>query len=449
MRYLKVFLWAAISLSLISCNKEISTIREQEAATDANITEDHTIPIETALGSLYSFLNEQGAIGTKGDINDYIDNYFVVSGSQVGTKVSEPTLSLLYAVNFTDENGYALLSADDRIPDEILAVVEDGNICEEDFNIQNDELIPTENDDLTEAEFYRMVDDGILAIQQNQINVECLRYAEICVSDEGGGGGGGGGGGSNVTYHWEIDSESPRLINTAWEQEGFNYLFNKYCPEVGLIWRSIAPAGCVCIAVSQIVAFHEYPSLECNGMLIDYPAIKQIYSYDNPWYAGNDSSKEMLARYVINMGALCNTRYHSIFGVPWGFALPSDAKECLELLGYNNVTLNWSYDENRVLQSLDNGCPVFMSAIARLFSGHAWVIDGYIKRNYVSSTGTVSKRQTLVHCNWGWHGQRNGYYTSGIFHTDQAVISDSLTTGGLNRRYWYAFNTITYDNPNE
>ena len=112
------------------------------------------------------------------------------------------------------------------------------------------------------------------------------------------------------------------------------------------------------------------------------------------------------------------------------------------------VTFKWGYDEDLVIKSLENKCPVFMSAIAKVFSGHAWVIDGYMKRKRVASTGTISERQTLVHCNWGWNGNCNGYFTSGVFKTNEAKISDGFGQTADNK-YWHAFNTITYDNPNK
>ena len=45
-------------------------------------------------------------------------------------------------------------------------------------------------------------------------------------------------------------------------------------------------------------------------------------------------------------------------------------------------------------------------------SGHAWVYDGYIKAQKGSCTP-----QYMLHCNWGWDGQRNGYYLSKVFNT--------------------------------
>lgn len=45
-------------------------------------------------------------------------------------------------------------------------------------------------------------------------------------------------------------------------------------------------------------------------------------------------------------------------------------------------------------------------------------------------------------------GDCNGYFTSGIFHTQEAVISDNISENNDND-YWIGFNTITYDNPNQ
>lgn len=432
-----------IALGLFcSCNHKIEQI-----TMESDNEENYAIPIETALNSLDDFLASQGIISTKGGVRDYIDNYFSVSGSQT-TKAGEKR-EVLYAINFKDDQGYALIAADKRISEDIIAVTTKGNVSEEDFTNVEDKLTPTENDDLTVDEYNEMVNSGALAQINRIVNQECLRYADakLRLDETNTGGSNGGSSSTPVTYHWEVEKEVPRLMNTVWTQEGKDKLFNKYCPEVGLIWKKTAPAGCVCIAISQIMAYHEYPApFACNGIAIDYKAIKNIYSYSNPQNTGSDIDKEMIAKFIVNIGGWCGTKYHSIFGKTWGFAWPSGAKKCLSTFGYENVTFKWGYDEDLVIKSLENGCPVFMSAIAKVFSGHAWVIDGYMKRKRVASTGSITDRQTLVHCNWGWHGKCNGYFTSGVFKTNEAVISDAFGKG-MDEKYWHAFNTITYDNP--
>lgn len=61
--------------------------------------------------------------------------------------------------------------------------------------------------------------------------------------------------------------------------------------------------------------------------------------------------------------------------------------------------------------------------------GHGWVIDGckifqvehWIRYNYTSAPAEEYIEHTdnynLLHCNYGWGGTCDGYYTSGIFDT--------------------------------
>jgi hypothetical protein len=69
--------------------------------------------------------------------------------------------------------------------------------------------------------------------------------------------------------------------------------------------------------------------------------------------------------------------------------------------------------------------PVFMGAISDWFGGHAWVIDGSLQRKRTlrfefAEDGDVSTREeytpVMLHCNWGWGGKCDGYYTSGVFN---------------------------------
>lgn len=435
-----------------------SDVLDNALGDEVIIEKDYSIPMEDALASLENFMIDAGRLPeTKGGLTEYIKDSFTVSG--LATKSGENYEDVLYVINFVDDGGYALLSADSRIQEDIIAITDSGSASEADFNEPVYDRIPSENDDLSVSEFDEMVESGVLAEEQSQVNYECLLYAmgqietnqddviEIGSPCDPGPGGGGGTGGAPITYQWEIVKEVPRMLNTAWTQRTINNdIFNKYCPEVGLIWRTKAPAGCVCIATAQIIAYHEYPAnLTCDGVQIDYPEIKRIYSYDEYNGTGTETSQEMLARFCKTVGVFCNTQYHSIFNKPWGFAWPWDAKSCLEMFGYQNVSLNWGYDESRILTSLNNGYPVFMSALRELWTGHAWVVDGYIMRNYVSSNGVVDKSQTLVHCNWGWHGVCNGYFTSGIFKTDEVVLPDNLSSEQRYRNYNMAINTITYD----
>lgn len=430
----------------ISCMKENLMPLNRAAIEECS----YTIPVEAALENLTQFLKQGNVPNTKA-VGFDINNVITINKNLCQTKSQVVDEPLLYAVNF-DEEGYAILAADTRIEQDVIAVTESGEIAITDFE-PYDTYVASEDDDIFEEQYNEMSSAGYVgAISDNQMvaNV-CREYAayQVLLPDDNSGGSSGGtsaGGSASTTYSWKNEKMVKYKLSTLWNQRA---PFNNLCPDVGLFNKERAPAGCVPIAIGQIVSYHEFPNLTCNNVWIDYEEIKAIKDTNNMSSIGSAEAQRMAQYFIYNISGvgMCNVIYGKIFGNSFGFALPTNARDCLELLGYKNVKLKWSYNESEVINALDNDCPVFISAIAGLVRGHAWVIDGYIKRNYVSSSGLVSKSQYLVHCNWGWNGKNNGYFASGVFETKNAVISDNWNTNNMDENYWYAFNTITYDKP--
>lgn len=88
-----------------------------------------------------------------------------------------------------------------------------------------------------------------------------------------------------------------------------------------------------------------------------------------------------------------------------------------------------SYDASAIVDALEIGKIVYgRGSIEDREVGHAWVYDGYCK---AQKSGTT---KILLHCNWGWNGQSNGYYISGIFDTANGPEFKDTTDN-------------TYDNP--
>lgn len=454
MKRLIILASVLVSISL-SCTKD--GITELNDLTPSKENKSYTIPVETALENLALFLKQDNAPMTKSACSE-LNDILTIMRNPHQTKSQGSDEPLLYAVNFKDD-GYAVLAADSRIPSDIIAITDQGKIAITDFE-PYDNFVAGEDDDITEEQYTEMSSAGYVgAMGQNKtIATICKDYALYNVSldldiddpeNPGGGisGGGSSGGGSSITYSWQIVDTVAYKLSTLWNQDK---PFNDLCPNVGLFKRERAPAGCVPIAVGQIIAYHEYPeNLTCNGIPIDYKEMKTIKNTSARSAEGSPEAQLMAKYFIFNISGplACDVLYGKLFGTAFGFALPTSARNCLELLGYRNVKLQWSYNESDVIKSIDNDCPVFISAIAGLVSGHAWVIDGYMKRHYVSSTGAVSKKQYLVHCNWGWNGRNNGYFESGVFKTMKPVISDGWTNSDMDENFWYSFNTITYDKP--
>lgn len=58
----------------------------------------------------------------------------------------------------------------------------------------------------------------------------------------------------------------------------------------------------------------------------------------------------------------------------------------------------------------------------------------------------IKRRILSIVIGGGWLGNSNGYFVSGIFKTNEGVSYDYSGTP-QNEKYWYLFNTITYDKP--
>ena len=503
-----IFIFVAVmGIMFTACNNdEIIVPEEILQSTDNNISETSTnylVPIDDALAELNAVLasidnQPQNAMGRsmaprKQRTIGSIETLAVVNNANSTLKRAPSagavaTDTLLYLVNFQDDMGYAVLAADARISTSVLAIVESGSISAESFDEESElydsridygfdlgfDLHAGGDDYYVSGAIESSINSMILghAMMEVAAQKERLGFGPCEPGTPGGGGGGGtgggntGGGGSNTgtrteTGAWVDGKKVNPMLTTVWGQDS---PFNDACPRSRwFIFDKLkkGPAGCVPIAVAQIIAYHEYPkNLRCNSVNVDWKGIKEIYNInDKPYYStSTESNREGLAQLVRNIGDKC----HTIYKPTWAFALPSNAKNCISNYFNTNASLHLGYDknENKITNMLDNGNPVFIASISGIVSGHAWVIDGSINQTRTTkiidnSTGETINSSTeerlLLHCNWGWHGKCNGYYVSGIFNTKKGAVDteDGQNSGVDTENFTWAFHIITYDNPNK
>lgn len=101
--------------------------------------------------------------------------------------------------------------------------------------------------------------------------------------------------------------------------------------------------------------------------------------------------------------------------------------------GYRNVSLRLS---NFVHFSdyMNAAKPLYVYACDSAHwrtNAHAWTIDGiasFVQYKLVYRRGNVSEKirigsvDGLLHCNFGWDGQCDGYYKTGYYNTTQGPI---------------------------
>ena len=203
------------------------------------------------------------------------------------------------------------------------------------------------------------------------------------------------------------------LLTTQWNQDA---PYNNLCPDPDTLGQHCM-AGCVPIAMAQVMYYHKWPERGHNKngyyyrlYMEDLMAIdkhkwievdfyQSIYEWDKMATDGN-----AVARLVLDCGVASEAKY----GYDKTPAYMDKVQEGLRKFfsykgeGLRTVKADDEGDNFDVLlkEEMDNHRPVIMSGYpAGAGDGHAFVCDGYDDAGF-------------FHINLGWGGQYDGYYRS-------------------------------------
>lgn len=186
------------------------------------------------------------------------------------------------------------------------------------------------------------------------------------------------------------------------------------------------PAGCVAVAMGQIMARHEYPT---SGSYI-HPRYNRTVNSTYNWSqmkANNNAASlttETGRSGVANILAEAGYKVDMNYQCDGSGAYSSLVPQALEKMGYNSSGCT-DYAFSHVISSINYDCPVYMSGFSYL-GGHAWVVEGY-KRHMTDiisgsdcpdeymPTETVSTSIDYFYFNLGWNGVSNGMYLADPF----------------------------------
>ena len=395
---------------------------------------DYHIGLENALESLDGFI---AAInGTKsGTLESRIAN-IIRLGRQPGAvlKSEDDTdmSTLLYIVNFKDSAGYAVLAADSRLPTDIYALTEAGNADEEDFLSGQD---GAEEDFNPLDLIYRSALHGNISTGRDTTLIPCpdptipigdtlqnIYIGEWVITQWG---------------PWNTSASYPAMLMTQWGQG------SPYKDMTGA-----QDAGCGVTAVAQMMAYNQYPAL-LDDIRIPYDTLRKMkHVYTNSDYADDVA---ILFKHIFKG---CKTKPFLGGMLTW----PKNIVPYLKELGYKNVDIYKhpsKCDTDMIYSSLDKGYPALVTATTDELVGHTWVIDGYIKQ-YRTGTkvgeetgktyGTDYESREFMHCNWGWDGDKDGYFYSGIFDSNRPSVIPT-TKGESDGYYRSYYRIITYEIP--
>jgi hypothetical protein len=382
--------------------------------------------------------------------------------------------TLIYVVNFDNDLGFAIISADDRIDGSILAFTGNGSLTDSIDNpgvaIFLDHLEDYMLNSIIEAERQK---DSLIGGIMEKLDVGTGTKASF---------------GFNVPFDPSImtkytitRNKIDPLVLVEWGQGApFNdSLKYKDCKdnEGNIKNNGKVLAGCAAVAVAHIMSYWGHPNkigdysfswnllneTTGNDKPPSYPKAAQIH-IDNalPIIKNQIANLMKLIGNGVSMdygcgGSSANKFIMLNFLLSNGFSLqlvPSPRIHSPMLISYNSKTAIASMNKREPLMMY--GCPKqkksFWGLRKTFYDCHFWVIDGYLERQTTvllnSYDYVIVDRYTndYIHNNWGWNGDRNGYYKSGVFNSNTGpdFLSDGTTKSGEAYNYQYEIQMTPY-----
>lgn len=358
---------------------------------------------------------------TRGFIDRKVDTDNVKCRIIESTRANGNADTLYYVVNYVDNEGFAIVSADRNEKTPLIAVTESGNYSpgEKTGNPGFDMYINTMEARMMVDNSTRSENDGPLKVIRTEM------------------------------YYRNIANVLPQLRNLRWGQdEPYNY----YCYNSNNI---NCAAGCVAVALAQIMAKHSYPpSIQTTFTAPNYNGTNSIVELDWSLMKGNTSSgfipiiprslseqNTMIALLMREIGKQISTTYIDIFTAS---AAISNVDDGLPHFGYTCDAVR-NYTWSLVKDDIDAGNVTLIEGTPNSNpnsnnDNHAWVADGYRYRELVYDyyqedsngmevlIGREVEPEAYLHINWGWLGLSNGYFWEGNFNPGSITL-ENLDSG--------------------
>lgn len=427
---------------LSACDDELEVGADVAARAVADVPSvSHRISKEQALNSLYDFLSESSENGLKSiSVVDTTEMWAISTDVSVGCNKSLSTSDgedLVYVANFSDDRGYAILAADDRISEEVLVVSDGGSVSRsvavaakslasgervifDDYPLTGDgfftvpeypdelfinpntvDLYDQEVDDALVGDFStddvgEEDEDGNLLAATNKSELiddggdgevlgvaMCLNYARKQVA--------------NGRYKEQVridelqDEAAPetRVVTeaTTWVDSGTESkkLLSNYAR-----WHQHSPFNDLYPRRRKFIIFGHRRKAPAGCFPLAVSKILANFSYPKVFncngqvinwnsirggYAYNSTEgKRSAAALLYSVSKLCHSKYF----YQGTFTFPKRVVSFMKDIGFKNVG-KYDYSFSRVRSMIDKECPVLIYAMPHLqiTNSHAWNIDGY------------------------------------------------------------------------
>lgn len=373
----------AMALAVASCSDNGMPDVCMEDESGQILPDGHRIDPDKAAAIAGEVLSRSGKPMGRAALSPEI-SYVTSSPKSRGTDEANDTVA--YIINYPDNGGFAIVSADNRVYP-VLAFSHSGS-----FSLDNE---------IARTQFVDKIESYISS-------ADPTKSYELRASD----------------FRTKVNVDT--LIKIQLDQSA---PYNKYVVQN----EGNYPVGCVAVASAYVMAYAK-DSIRYNGEVFHLRSILSGLGMSPkkiPWQGGNwgfisastpfyDHEKAMdeVARLLYWIGKNVNMKY----GTPISTAFSSVAHDFIKTkLGYD-VSQFKNYNADEISQYLTDNYIIYMQGIninPDKAGGHAWVSDGCY---YLQSPSTGEKKDIYLHCNWGWRGKCNGYFTGEIFNINSSYI---------------------------
>lgn len=407
----RFLLFAMTALAVFSCTKnEENLVNGGVARVESN--SPHAVSYENVLESAQmaiGILEKEQPLTRSGESSRKIEDVKLISTSTL-TRSSAENSANIYIVNYANNQGYAIISGDERTPS-ILAVVEQGHLDKLDKTIFEDK----DGSEVAKSMLLSLPEYVEQQIAKSEEEVAEMEASGVSSQAET----------RAVSYDvWVPSNKVGPFIETKWAAGApFNKNFpNYHCGHQVL-------AGCGPIAFGQLMTFYKWPMFYGN-VDFDWNAMKTCTEGMSP----NTYGVNMVAHLLYSFACAGDVTYNGC-----------SSRSCSNS-GYNGLGTGMTrdgvttairsmkymtdgfaaYNNSSVISTVKVGKPVLATGFGS--GGHFWIIDGYsdfTRNRYLDGWLYDSQDFSLIHCNWGWAGLSNGYFTPGVFDACHPVYPDS------------------------
>ncbi len=359
---------------ITSCSDDMITT-PSDNKTDSHIVAASHISKTEAITIAQNILKCNSTTRTNNYNIDYILRDLSTRNGEIKNELGD---TLVYIINFNN-NGFAIIASDNRV-NPLLAYSDTGS-----FDMRNDMII---------SNFIQLIEPYM----DYYCNMPSTR-----------------------SYPLDFKEKIPPVqvapkLTTVLKQWA---PYNKYVEERAPGY----PAGCIPLATASIIS-HIKHTLVYDNRFYDFDAI-------NNGIGGNHSlmsyaeATDKLARFICDIGIAMGVYFDDEKFTTWcSISAPLNlfsATNCnIKTTSSSGNPVMYDYDAKKISDFLLDSCLIYMTGCnadkTGYQDGHGWVVDGCAYySNYDMFLQKEVRTCIYLHCDWGWDGSGNGYYTGDVF----------------------------------